>query len=312
MLRFLNRKANLMNKLMIAVCLVVAADLCAAEVTDSPKLSADRQFQKAQQAFTRADEARDSNKPADAIKLYREALESYTKLSSTYPDWQPGVTQFRIAYCQNQLEVLAKKMQTAVQSIPARPLAIPAVTNALPDNATAIPGKAVETIKSPSSETLPRKTRTENTCSESKILIEKGETAKAGKLLLEGLEFDPDNATLRMLMGIVHCRKNEYENAVYLMEPLVKEEPSNTVARVVLGTAYFGLGRTKDAKKQMQEALTINPRLQEAHYNLAQIILTEKPLDTGAAREHYKTALDMGSKPDTNLDLLLMEQTTGK
>jgi|GEM_PF-1347916 len=319
-----------MRKLIITACFAFAAGFCTAAGTKNhearsflaesgvaptlkevgaktDKQAPDIQFQKVQQVLNKADEARDTNRYLAAIKLYREAADSYVKLFSSFPDWQPGVTQFRIVYCNNQIEALMKKVDKTDLSLieatgksgPVRPLEIPAVTN-----------KSPEMAKAPPVETVPGKARIENICSESKIFIEKGEMEKARPLLFAGLALEPDNILLRTLMGIVHCRKNEFDNAIYLMEPLVKEVPSNTIARVVLGTAYFGLGRTPDAKKQMQEALAINPRLKEAHYNLAQIMLTEKTVDTAAAREHYRKALEMGSKPDTNLDLLLREPSS--
>jgi len=76
--------------------------------------------------------------------------------------------------------------------------------------------------------------------------------------------------------------------------------------------SYYGLGKPQEASKQLREALVINPKIAEAHYNLAQLLLSIKPADTNLARTHYKSALELGAKPDTNLNFLLLEPAPGK
>ncbi|MDD4871697.1 MAG: tetratricopeptide repeat protein [Kiritimatiellae bacterium] len=283
-----------MKRLILIACFVFLAGSGFSADNGDDRLPAAIQFKKAQQILTMADEARDREKYINAITLYREALITYIKLSKNYPDWQPGVTQFRIVYCNNQLDALLdntdKKDLAEIATSDRTDIMVPADTPAVTGNNTTLNKKKIENIKS-----------------EAKILLGKGNTEKARAILLNGLRMEPDDINMRMLMGITHCRANEFENAMYLTEPLIQEDPSNAIAHIILGTAYFGLGKIPDAAKQMQEALTLNPKLAEAHYNLAQILLASKPAETNAARNHYKSALELGSQPDTNLNFLLLE-----
>jgi tetratricopeptide (TPR) repeat protein len=282
-----------MKKLAITLWFVTTTLFCAA-AEDTGKPSAALEFKKTQQILSNADQARDTANYVDAFKYYRDALNAYIRLSKAYPDWQPGVTQFRIAYCSNQIEAVLKKIddKTLSQLIPG-----PATT--------ADPAEPL--ITSRIEETPATKTRPDTARIEAKLLLEKGETAKAREVVMEALKASPDDRNLRLIMGTIHCRANEFDNCAYLMESLVQEDQSNAYARVILGTAYFGLGKIPDAMREMRQALVINPKLSEAHYNLVQLYLASAPADTNAARAHYKTALQLGAKRDKNLDFLLVE-----
>ena len=300
---------TLMKKLMVFACFAFAAQFCDSADENDGRPPAAIQFKKAQQTLTAADEARDKNRHIDAITSYREALNSYVKLSKTYPDWQPGVTQFRVVYCNNQLEALLKKAD-------AKDLAAIAVADKIntmekaeiPPSANDLP----KPVEAPPNRGSGDKSVLQAVKAQAMLLLEKGETEKARSLLLDAIQHDPDDNNMRLLMAMVHCKAGEFDNAVYLMEPLVQEDQSNAVARVVLGTAYFGLGRIPDATKQMTNALKINPNLGEAHFNLAQLMLAGKTPDPSAARSHYKTSLELGVKPDPKLDILLAVPETGK
>jgi len=300
-----------MNKLVLVVCFVLLAGAGFAANDADGKPTASIQFKKAQQILTMADEARGRDDYVDAIKFYRESLDTYTKLSKNYPDWQQEVTQFRIVYCNNQIETLLKKTEEKdFTRIPAS-----GKTNAIATSSesSVLTNTVTNTVlKSTGSIEQPDKANIEVIKSEASALIKKGNIDKARSTLLNGLQIEPDDKNLRMLMGIIHCRLKEYENAIYLTEPLTQEDSTNAIARVILGTAFLGLGKIPEAANQMQEALKINPKLPEAHYNLAQILLAGKPADTNAAAIHYRSALELGAKPDTNLNFLLLELMPAK
>lgn len=270
---------------------------------EAERRPAAEQFNETYDTLMLADKARDQENLADAVILYRHALDSYMKLAQKYPDWQPGTTRFRITYCKNQFEALLKKMeeksqqnitteqesqQNVMMKEESRQNAGMAGQDIQPDIGQDIEPAHLEVIKSTA-----------------KLLLKEGETAEARQVLMKGLHLEPDDKTIRLLMGMLHCQANEFENAMYMLEPLVEEDPSNANARVVLGTAYFGLGRIPDAKAEMKCAVNLNPRLSEAHYNLTQILLSTTPPDLDGARYHYKKALDLGSKPDKDLNFLL-------
>ena len=187
------------------------------------KQSAGLQFQRAYSLLSGGDDARDSGDIAAAIDMYSKALGAYKSLSDRYPAWQPNVVKFRVAYCETQLESLVKDLAASpVKKDPASPKKDP-----------------VAPKKEPNLKML-KKTAAD--------LIVSGDTKKARELLLDALLIDPDDFDIRLMIGMVQCRDSEFINAVDMLGQLVKEDASNAVANVTLGTALFGLGQIDDAE----------------------------------------------------------------
>ena len=66
-------------------------------------------------------------------------------------------------------------------------------------------------------------------------------------------------------------RQEQYDQALHLLEPMLKEYPGNAQLWTMQGVAYQGLGRKKDALRSFQRALKISPDNIPALQNSAQI-----------------------------------------
>ncbi|NQT93116.1 MAG: tetratricopeptide repeat protein [Lentisphaerae bacterium] len=255
-------------------------------------------FREAYEMLVMGDEARDAASADEAIRLYREALGLYLSLSREYPDWQPDVTRFRISYCDSQLEVLLRRLEAqSMQAVDDAP------RNGDDPSPSVFPPEPVsEKAESPFDPAMPGVGSLEQIRAEAKRVLAGDEPAHARLILLKGLEMAPDDAGVRILMGILHCKVNEHTQAMHLMEQLVQEQPANAVARVVLGAAYFGAGRLEDAEEQIKKAIEANPRMAEAHFNLAQVFMAMSPTHAKAAGLHYRKALELGCGADPALE----------
>lgn len=253
---------------------------------------ADEQFRNAYLLLTHADVARDNQQFSLCIDLYRRTLDAYIELANKYPDWEPGVARFRLSYCDNQLKALLEKVKRGKIKL-REPSMRPAIP--LPVGAGTGEGEAGADYPPRISEAIDM----------AKQLLLRGKTADARSILLSSLKFSPDDTTIRLLIGVVQCADRKFDDAVFLLENLVEEVSDNADARVVLGTAYFGIGRADDARTQMQKALELDPSHKEAHFNLAQILLYVKPPDLKTAKQHYDKARSLGIKTDSDLDLML-------
>jgi tetratricopeptide (TPR) repeat protein len=238
---------------------------------DTGGVPAADKFQKAHELLLRADQARDAGQKRDAIERYRVALEAYVELRDQYPDWQPGVTRFRAGYCDGQIEALLREV-TATEAAEAKAAAVAAGAESAAD----VAGRA-------------------------KQLLAKGDAEGAKAALLEALRSSPDDARIRLLIGVVHCQAGEYEKAMYIVQPLLDENETNAAARVVLGAAYMGLNRPQDARTEIEKALMTAPDLREAHYDLAQILAACDPPAVEGARLQYRRAVELGEEPDPDL-----------
>jgi tetratricopeptide (TPR) repeat protein len=280
------------------VCVAVVIACRNASGKDTP---ASEQFDKAYKTLSAADDARDSEHTGQAVTLYKQALEMYMDLAKKYPSWTPGKMKFRITYCNNQIDALMKGGDK-------------------PAN-TASAGDATADATTPAGQTPPQPTarqvtREQNAMSVEQIkgtasrLLALGKTEDAKALLIEGLHLDPDNRSIRLMMGIAQCQSGMFTDAVYVLAELAKDEPSNPTTLLALGAAYFGLGRLDDAVKALKDAIELNPTVPEAHYDLAQLLRLTSPADVGAIKTEYEKSLSLGGGPDKELDALTGRSAT--
>lgn len=116
----------------------------------------------------------------------------------------------------------------------------------------------------------------------------------------------PDNG-INSLLALILCHDRQYSKAIQLVEITLNEDNSNAAAHVILGVALAGMGQTDAAISEMQKALALNPRLSEAHYNLACLMLKKKPGKISTAAAYYLNALKFGATPDPALSKLLQK-----
>ena len=270
-----------LTRLFLAVC-VFTASLAWSAPADSDGLPAGVQFRNAYQAIILADEVRDEDDFIGAMNLYEKALNLYAKLAREYPHWQPSITKFRMSYCKDQLEGVLKHVMDNETFAKRKPSA-PGIRNPAMPSATKIRTKHYAACE----------------------LLKSGKPIEARKLLMDELLENPDDVTVRLLIGIARCQEGKFADALYLLEPVIAEAPQNPDAHVALGAAYFGLSRMADARKVVSRAIKLNPHSSEACYNMAQILMTEDPPDIRAAKTYYKLSLESGGKSDSNLEKLL-------
>jgi hypothetical protein len=85
--------------------------------------------------------------------------------------------------------------------------------------------------------------------------------------------------------------------------------PQDAKAHAELGKALLALGRTKEARQHLEQALAIMPGQADAHYHLG--LMLEDQHDLAAAQGQYEAALSANPElyqAHNNLGLLLMQQ----
>jgi tetratricopeptide (TPR) repeat protein len=259
----------------------LAVPLSAEEVDQT---LAGRRFDMAYRYIQNADEARNAGETADATILYQEAVEKYQQLAKDFKDWQPEVVKFRIQYCQDQLSDLEKIKKNP--SLLAKPAAV--VTNP--------PALRKEEKKKPDLASVQ---------DQASRLLKEGNAQRAHEVLLEGIRADPDNRAIRLLMAIAQCQKGAYEDAVFILTPLLEETPKNAMAHAVLGVAHAGAGRMKEARTETDTALQLDPECGVAHFNMAQLLAQEPRPDLAKVRNHYDKSMALGGTRDARMDELL-------
>lgn len=132
-----------MKQIYIRLFLVTGLLLTAWSNTAAAKSNgkASRQFNSIANLLENADQQRESGNAEEARQLYGATIAAYQDFHSNFPDSWIELTQFRIAYCRNQLMNLladerAAEVQTQVQlrakhATPLEPELLTAITNSI-------------------------------------------------------------------------------------------------------------------------------------------------------------------------------------
>jgi tetratricopeptide (TPR) repeat protein len=260
--------------------------LCAAIVTVAASAwgqvpPADVQFRDAYRIMLLADSAYDRQDMPKARELYEEALNAYNLLQRTYPEWQSGVTDFRIRHCTRRLESL-RSVKPATSLPPELPAPPP----------VSLPSETVE----------PPLTGLAALIDAGRKQLQAGKPENARRLLLDALKVNPDHATTRLLLALAQCQTGQLDDAVRLLDNLINDQPANARAYLYRSTARLGTGKTAEAIADLEMAVRFDPKLAVAYYDLAQAHLLKTPPDKAAAQTAYRRAVELGASPDAALE----------
>ena len=243
-------------------------------------IGATLKFTRTQDILAEADRAAETGDRGRALMLYKLALNSYTEIMHDTPDFNPNMIEFRMEYCDDQLQALLDglKLDTDLPPEPRGTNAVPAEVQQ-PDDVRSLVAVA-------------------------RKHLEEGESDAARARIIEGFKVNPDNVSLRLLAGLAQCQARRFGDAIFLLKELSIEEPSNASVHVGLAAAYFGDGQRDAAIAELKAAISVEPGLAEVHYNMAQVMLAGPEPDRKSAHDFYHRALELGTAPDARLEAM--------
>jgi tetratricopeptide (TPR) repeat protein len=99
----------------------------------------------------------------------------------------------------------------------------------------------------------------------------------------------PENEIFPKLLGAL-IRDKQYRGATIAAENHLRLHPTDTAARLVLGSLYASLGEGASARKEYETILRREPDNADAHYSLA-VILRGDQKDPLGADQHFREYL---------------------
>jgi tetratricopeptide (TPR) repeat protein len=114
--------------------------------------------------------------------------------------------------------------------------------------------------------------------------------------LLEARELDPHNVAAAINLGGAYILQGRYSQAIPVLEEAVRLAPDNVMAWTNLAASYLGKlplasrERQDQAIRAYEQALAIDPRAPNVHYNLGLIYLERG--DKLQASAHFYKALE--------------------
>lgn len=303
-----------------------------------PNAPAGQRFDFAYHVLRSADAAREQGDLRGAMVLYEEALKEYSQLLNEFPNWDPAVTRFRADYCRDEHATLKRELERAapppptsvteatnmppaaqppvVEPAPAPEPAPPATPSATPpaepEPPMPVPPAPVEPspVASPTAPIPPVAPASPTNAAPSAAALralarehlEQGRAEDARSALMDALRLEPDDFNTRLMIGAAQCVLEQYLDALFVLEPLAQEFPSNAAVQVALSTAHLGLSQPETARDDLTRAIEMEPDSAIAHYNMARVLLLLDAKNGAAAEEHYRRALALGAAADPALD----------
>jgi tetratricopeptide (TPR) repeat protein len=120
-----------------------------------------------------------------------------------------------------------------------------------------------------------------------------GQRYVAKTLLESAVQRDPSFVPAMVFLAQCHLDDHAYELALPLLERASAAVPRHQGVWVNLGTAYRGVGRTDDAARAWRQALAVDPKNPDPHFNLG-IMLGDDLKDYPGAIGEFKAYLDGG------------------
>lgn len=128
-------------------------------------------------------------------------------------------------------------------------------------------------------------------------LLAKGERKQAIRALHEILKTNPADADARLLLGSILAEDGERSESIAQLTEAVRLRPQSAETRNALGEALNGFAETKTARGAFEKAVALDPAFAQAHVNLGLILVQAG--EFAAAAKHLDRALQiLGHTPD--------------
>ena len=98
---------------------------------------------------------------------------------------------------------------------------------------------------------------------QAKILLETGNTVEGRMTLLELLKDEPDNATALLMLGGVYFYEKMYAEAEMVYEKLILAEPGSGMLSIALFNALWKQGRHTEAAEEIRRFMSVADKVTE-------------------------------------------------
>ena len=137
------------------------------------------------------------------------------------------------------------------------------------------------------------------------VQLELGKLSLAEKAIRNAIAISPDDAFSHTTLGIILLRTGQADAAIKSLLSAINLDPSDPPAFNYLGVAFEQKGDRDRAVQEIEKALKLSPAYGEAHFNLAALQASGDAASRQSAKKHYAQALELGAKPDPQIEKLL-------
>jgi Flp pilus assembly protein TadD len=137
------------------------------------------------------------------------------------------------------------------------------------------------------------------------VQMELGKLNLAEQSIRNAIAISPDDAFSHTTLGIILLKSGQVDPAMKSLLKAIYLDPSDPAAFNYLGVAFDQKGDRGRAIQEIEKALKLSPAYGEAHFNLAVLNAAGDAASKQRAKKYYAKALELGAKPDPQLEKLL-------
>ena len=142
-------------------------------------------------------------------------------------------------------------------------------------------------------------------------LLAKGQRPQAIRLLYDIIKANPGDADARLLLGSVLQEEGDRTGSIAQLTEAVRLRPRSAEAQNALGEAFNAFGDAKAARGPFEKAVSLDPGFAQAHVNLGLVLQQAGELDQAAM--HLDRAITLlGRKPDAAYPHYLRAKVTSE
>lgn len=128
-------------------------------------------------------------------------------------------------------------------------------------------------------------------------LLAKKQRPQAIRLLYDIIKTNPNDADARLLLGSILQEEGDRTGSIAQLTEAVRLRPRSAEAQNALGEAYNTFGDAHAAREPFERAVTLDPQFAQAHVNLGLVLLDAGEFDRAAKSLDRAIELE-GHKPD--------------
>ncbi len=123
--------------------------------------------------------------------------------------------------------------------------------------------------------------------------------------LRESLSIKPTVAHHWLALALCYRELEDHDLALSCLFRARHEDEADPRVHLYIAVAVRDYGWKDAAESELRRAVALDPQYTDAHFNLALLFLEQRPVAIELARRHYYMALDLGAKPDKEVEAAL-------
>lgn len=127
-------------------------------------------------------------------------------------------------------------------------------------------------------------------------LAANGQRGEAIQILRTLIASEPSNTDARLLLGSLLMEAGDKSASIEQLNTAVKQRPRSVEAQNALGEAYYKFGEVSAAESAFENAVAIKPDYGVAQLNLGQVLVVQGELDDAA--KHLDRAIPLLRQPE--------------